>query len=85
MLNKCKINRLAVTSQVGHFCKTAVVFGQVPDFHVSHKIITKPYSIEVKKTNKGNFFQHRQIIIIILISTLPLLHGLHGFLYMSDS
>ena len=29
MLNKCKINSLAVTNQVGHFCNTTVVFGQV--------------------------------------------------------
>ena len=25
MLNKCKINSLAVTNQVGHFCKTTLV------------------------------------------------------------
>ena len=34
MLNKCKINSLTVTNQVGHFCKTTVVFGQVSDFHL---------------------------------------------------
>ena len=34
MLSKCKINSLDVTNQVGHFCKTTVVFGQVPDFHL---------------------------------------------------
>ena len=34
MLNKCKINSLVLTNQVGHFCKTAVAFGQVPDFHI---------------------------------------------------
>ena len=27
-------NNLAAANQVSHFCKTAVVFGQVPDFHV---------------------------------------------------
>ena len=32
MLNKFKINRLAVTNQVRHFHKTTVVFGRVPDF-----------------------------------------------------
>ena len=31
-LNKYKINSLTVTNQVGHFCKTPVIFGQVPDF-----------------------------------------------------
>ena len=47
---------------------------------VSHKIITKPYSIEGNKTNKDNFLQHCQtIIIILLISTFTLLHGLDGF------
>ena len=30
MLNKCKINSLAVINQVSHFCKTTVV----PDFHL---------------------------------------------------
>ena len=34
MLNKCHINSLAVTNQVGHFWKTAVVFGQVPVFQM---------------------------------------------------
>ena len=34
MLNKRKINSLAVTNQVGHFCKTTAVFDQVPDFHL---------------------------------------------------
>ena len=34
MLNKCKINSLTTTNQVGHFCKTTEVFGQVPDFHL---------------------------------------------------
>ena len=34
MLIKCKINSLAVTNQVSHFCKTTVVFRQVPNFHL---------------------------------------------------
>ena len=34
MLNKWKINSLAVANQVGHVCKTTVVFDQVPDFHL---------------------------------------------------
>ena len=34
MLNKYKINGLAVKNQVGYFCKTTVVFGQLPDFHL---------------------------------------------------
>ena len=34
MLNKWKINSLAVTNQVGRFCSTTVVLGQVPNFHL---------------------------------------------------
>ena len=53
MLNKWRIKCLAKTNQVCHFCKTTVIFGQVPVLlTVSHKIITKPYSTERKKTNK---------------------------------
>ena len=49
---------------------------------LSCKIRTKPYiHIEGKKTN---IFQHRHIIIIILISTFSLLNWLSGFLHMSD-
>ena len=32
--HKCKTNSLALTNQVGHFCKTTVVFGQVRDLHL---------------------------------------------------
>ena len=52
---------------------------------VSHKIITKPYSIEGKKTNKGTFLQRCQtIIIILLISTVQLLHGMDNFYILYD-
>ena len=34
MLNKYKIDKLAVAHQVDHFCKTTVVFRQIPDFHL---------------------------------------------------
>ena len=34
MLNKFKINSLAVTNQVGYFYKITIVFGQVPDFYL---------------------------------------------------
>ena len=74
MLNKCKINILTVTNQVGHFYRTTVVFGQVLDFHL----------LATKLELNHNILQHRHIIIIILIPTFSLLHGLYGFLRKSD-
>ena len=50
MLNKWRIKCLAKTNQVCHFCKTTVIFGQVPALlTASHKIITKPYSTVQKE------------------------------------
>ena len=91
MLNECKINSLAVTNQVifvrrlqwsilkclnkfraGYMLNKELSF-------VSHKIMTKPNSIDEKKTIKGNF-QHNHMIITILIYTFLLLHWLDDLL-----
>ena len=50
MLNKCKINSLAVTNQVSHFGKTTVVLGQVPGFH----LLTTNYNQTIQYRGKEN-------------------------------
>ena len=86
MLNKCKINSLAVTNQVSFArqlewsivkCLNKFLVGYMLNKElsfVSHKIMTKPNGIDEKKTKKGNF-QHHHIIITILIYNFLLLHG----------
>ena len=86
MLNKCKINSLAVTNQVSFArqlewiivkCLNKFLVGYMLNKElsfVSHKIMTKPNGIDEKRTKKGNF-QHHHIIITILIYTFLLLHG----------
>ena len=91
MLNKCKINSLAVTNQVSFArqlewsivkCLNKFLVGYMLNKElsfVSHKIMTKLNSIDEKKTKKGNF-QHNHIIITILIYTFLLLHWLDDLL-----
>ena len=89
MLNKCKINSLAVTNQVTVGRLLQCVYSKYTEMSrymlnkelssVSHKIMTKPYSIEEKKTNKRKF-KHHYIIITVLISTFLLLYGLNDLL-----
>ena len=77
MLNKCKIYfgyNESIRSLLQNHCSVW------PGSLFSNYAVP----IEGKKTNKGNFLQHRHIIIIILIAPLPLQHGLDVFLYMSD-
>ena len=86
MLNKWKINSLAVTNQVSFArqlewsivkCLNKFLVGYMLNKElsfVSHKIMTKPNGIDEKKTKKGNF-QHHHIIITILIYNFLLLHG----------
>ena len=91
MLNECKINSLAVTNQVifvrplkwsivkclNKFLAGYMLYKEVS--FVNNKIMTKPNSIDKKKTKKGNF-QHNHMIITILIYTFLLLQWLDDLL-----
>ena len=43
------MDSLAVTNQVGHFCKTTTVFGQVLKFHLLATKLKPNYTVEKER------------------------------------
>ena len=43
------MDSLAVTNQVGHFCKTTVVFGQVLNFHLLATKLKPNHTVEKER------------------------------------